>query len=80
MSPSYGSALSCRQFNISINDISHNSAHEVSGTHYVVDVAITTSSSYVPTAERLFQTAINRINNICASNYFFKMSTAKTTQ
>ena len=72
-----GSVLSCTLFMIAINGIVAVLPPNVSSTLYVDNFAIYFSASHIPTAQRVLQSAVNRISRWATSNGF-KISRDKT--
>jgi len=72
-----GSVLSCTLFAVAISGITDALPDGVSGTLYVDDLAIYMSANRASTAERLLQTAINRISQWTMERGF-KLSPSKT--
>ena len=56
-----GSVLSCTLFLLSMNDVTSSLPEGVSATGYIDDLAIYLTSSFPPSACRILQRAINRI-------------------
>ena len=72
-----GNVLSCYLFALAIDGITADLPECVKSSLYVDDFMIYTTSSYLPSAERHLQRAINIINN-WATNHGFTLSEDKT--
>ena len=72
-----GSVLSCCLFTLAIDGITADLPECVKCSLYVDDLMIYTTSSYLPSAERRLQRAINILNN-WATNHGFTLSEDKT--
>ena len=72
-----GSVLSCSLFALSINDLQSNVPQNVSGSLYVNDLILYSSSAHVPSIDRRLQIAINRVYS-WAEDHGFEFSNVKT--
>lgn len=73
-----GSVLSCLLFNLAINDIANGIPQHVQPSLYVDDLAIFIEVTYIDSAERSLQSAVNVIAENASKNGF-KISFDKTT-